>query len=193
MFLTDKQGQDMKAVLTPPNAGPLQSQIISPFNAHGILSSPSLSIVPSALHPPQEVAVKLWRIYVENVETCVGLKFLHLPTDEIKVYSTINNPTTASLENLALCYAAYFASGVSLEDSEAALMLGEEKNTIMLRFKVGLEQALAHGDFLDRPTITGLCAFAIYLVYTIYTLSNSANLATSQLCASTIMAKGYGF
>lgn len=162
----------MKAVLTPPNTGPLQPQIISPFNAHGILSSPSLSIIPSTLHPPQELAVKLWKIYVDNVESCVGLKFLHLPTDDIKVYSTINDPKTASLENLALCYAVYFASAVSLDDSEAAVILREEKNTILLRFKVGLEQALAHGDFLDRPTITGLCAFAIYLVHTVTSLIN---------------------
>jgi hypothetical protein len=157
----------MKAVLTPPNTGPLQPQIISPFNAHGILSSPSLSIVPSTLHPPQELAVKLWKIYVDNVESCVGLKFLHLPTDDIKIYSTINDPATASLENLALCYAVYFASAISMDDSEAAAILGDEKNSVMFRFKVGLEQALAHGDFLDRPTITGLCAFAIYLVYTV--------------------------
>lgn len=101
---------------------------------------------------------------MDSVEGYTGLKVLHIPTDEVKVYSTINDPTTSSLENLALCYAIYFSSTVTLEDSEAQLILGQDKQTLLVRLKVGLEQAFAHGDFLDRPTVTGLIAFAIYLV-----------------------------
>jgi hypothetical protein len=92
------------------------------------------------------------------------LQLLHLPTDEIKIYSTIDDPTKASSENLALTFAIYFASTVSLDGPGAQLTLGESKNLPLLRFKAGLEQAFAHGDFLDRPTMTGLQAMAIYLV-----------------------------
>src|ERR1700733_6630939 len=89
---------------------------VSPFNALGILSHPVPSQPPSCFHPPKPVAVKLWNIYVTNVEGCAGLKLLHLPTDELKVYSTIDKPTEASCENLALCLAIYFASTVSLDE-----------------------------------------------------------------------------
>ena len=81
------------------------------------------------------------------------------------MYSTIDNPVTASLDNLALSFAIYFASTVSLDAPEAQAVLGEDEHTLLLRFKVGLEQAFAHGDFLDRPTMTGLHALAIYLVW----------------------------
>lgn len=109
--------------------------------------------------------MKLWTDYVQNVEGCSVLKILHLPTDEVRVYSTIDDPAAASLENLALCLAIYFASAVTLDDDEATrATLGQDKRTYLLCFKVGLEQAFAQGDFLDRPTLTGLNALAIYLV-----------------------------
>jgi hypothetical protein len=57
----------------------------------------------------------------------------------------------------------YFASTVSIDSSEAGIILGQDKNTLLLKFKIGLEQSLAHGDFLDRPNVTGLIALAIYL------------------------------
>jgi len=104
---------------------------------------------------------------VTNVDGCAGLKLLHLPTDELKVYSTIDRPTDSSFENLALCFAIYFASTVSLDDEEAQTILGQDKCAHLLSFKAGLEQAFAQGDFLDRPTLTGLHALAIYLVCSI--------------------------
>lgn len=113
------------------------------------------------------MAVRLWNIYVDNVEGCAGLKLLHLPTDEVRVYSTIDDPAKASFENLALCLAIYFASAVSLDDAEAQTILEQDKHANLLIFKVGLEQAFAQGDFLDRPTLTGLHALAIYLVRSI--------------------------
>ncbi|KAF7557993.1 hypothetical protein G7Z17_g281 [Cylindrodendrum hubeiense] len=133
--------RNIDSILTPPHTGSPHPAASSPFDALGILSSPSLSITPASLHPSQELAAKLWKIYVENVEACMGLKVLHIPTDEIKVYSVINDPTTAPLDKLSLSFAILFASTL----------------------KVGLEQAFAHGNFLDRPTITGLHALAIYL------------------------------
>lgn len=135
----------------------------SPFNAAGILSSPSSSISSASLHPPNHTAARLWTIYLDNVEACAGLKLLHQPTDEVKVYSVIDNPTTASMENLSLSFAIYFASTVSLDVAEAGLLLGQDKTTALHQFKLGLEQSFAHGDFLDRPTTTGLHALAIYL------------------------------
>jgi hypothetical protein len=104
---------------------------------------------------------------VTNVDGCAGLKLLHLPTDELKVYSTIDNPTDSSFENSAMCFAIYFASTVSLNDEEAQTILGQDKCAHLLNLKAGLEQAFAQGDFLDRPTLTGLHALAIYLVCSI--------------------------
>jgi hypothetical protein len=121
-------------------------------------------MAPSSLHPTQAIADKLWNIYVDNVESCAGLKLLHVPTDQVRVYSVIDNPAAAPLDDLALSFAIYYASSIYLDDSQAHTTLGEDKISCLLRFKTGLEQALAHGDFLDCPTLTGLRALAIYLV-----------------------------
>lgn len=104
---------------------------------------------------------------MQNLESCIGLKLLHLPTDEVKVYSTIDDPITASPDNLALSFAIYFSATVSLDGPEAQVVLELDKHMLLLRFKLGLEQAFAYGDFLDRPTMTALHALAIYLVCTI--------------------------
>lgn len=155
--------RNIESVLTPALTESPQPPISSPFNALGILSSPSLSITPASYHPSKQQAVRLWKIYLDGVEGCTGVKISHLPTDEIKVYSTIDDPTSASAENLALCFAIYFASTASIDGLEAEGILDQDKQPCLLQFKYGLEQAFAHGDFLDCPTITGLQALAIYL------------------------------
>ena len=108
--------------------------------------------------------MRLWNTYLSNVDGCTGLKLLHVPTDEVKVYSTIASPSTASFENLALCFAIYFAAAVSLDDDGAMSMFSQNSHSSLLDFKLGLEQSFAHGDFLNRPTLAGLLALAIYLV-----------------------------
>ncbi|KEF60647.1 uncharacterized protein A1O9_02208 [Exophiala aquamarina CBS 119918] len=148
-------------VTTPPSA--IVDGSTSPFSASGILSAPAFSLAPADLHPPKRVAVRLWNIYVNNVDGCTGLKLLHLPTDEVKVYSTIEQPVGAPLDHHALCLAIFYATTITLDDEEALEVLGQERYTQLLKFKVGLEQAFAQGDFLDRPTLTGLHALAIYL------------------------------
>ncbi|KAH8658512.1 hypothetical protein BX600DRAFT_401253 [Xylariales sp. PMI_506] len=155
--------RDIQSVLSTSHTTTPHPSSCSPFNGHGILSPVSLEQHPSQFHPPKPLAVRLWNVYVDNVDGCSRFKLLHTPTDGVRIYSTIDAPGKASFENLALCFAVYFAATLSLGDQEAQVSLGEEKHTLLLRFKVGLEQAFAYGDFLDRPNITGLHALAVYL------------------------------
>ncbi|KAF5681459.1 hypothetical protein FCIRC_5547 [Fusarium circinatum] len=133
----------------------------SPFDVMGIMSSPCYTQHPSAFHPGKATAIELWNIYLNNVEIILGMKLTHIPTDEVTVYSTIDDPVTAKLDNLAFCYSIYFAAAVSLEEPTSLFL---DKTRELQRFKMGIEQALAHGDFFNRPTLTGLRALAIYLV-----------------------------
>ncbi|KAI3576179.1 hypothetical protein IWW34DRAFT_701903 [Fusarium oxysporum f. sp. albedinis] len=132
----------------------------SPFDAMGIMSSPCYTQHPSAFHPGKATAIELWNIYLNNVEIILGLKLTHIPTDEVKVYSTIDDPVTEQFDDLAFCYSIYFAAAVSLEDTTSLFL---DKTTELERFKMGIEQAFAHSDFFNRPTVTGLRALAIYL------------------------------
>ncbi len=150
--------------MTPPPVWSPNPPASSPFTALGIISAPSPSVVTASLHPLKQVAVRLWKIYVDNVDGCTGLKLLHPPTHSIVLYSTIDNPAAAPLDNLAMAFAVYFASALSLSGPVADVILGQDKTAALLQFKLGLEQAFAHGDFLDRPTLTGIHALTIYLV-----------------------------
>ncbi|KAH8676149.1 hypothetical protein BX600DRAFT_535629 [Xylariales sp. PMI_506] len=148
---------------TPPQTGPSLVSALSPFNALGILSSPSLSLSPASFHPSAELATRLWNIYKTKVDSCAGFKLLHVPTDEVRVYSVIYDPMIASPEDLSLCFAIYFTATMCLDDAEL-LYLGQDRTTLLFRFKVGLEQSFAHGNFLDCPTFTGLTALVVYLL-----------------------------
>ncbi|KAF5608523.1 hypothetical protein FPANT_447 [Fusarium pseudoanthophilum] len=132
----------------------------SPFDLMGIMSSPCYAQHPSTFHPSKATAIELWNIYLNNVEIILGLKLTHIPTDEVRVYPTIADPARAKFDDLAFCYSIYFAAAVALEDSASFLL---DKSTELQRFKMGIEQAFAHGDFFNRPTLTGLRALAIYL------------------------------
>ncbi|KAF5637957.1 hypothetical protein F52700_4660 [Fusarium sp. NRRL 52700] len=132
----------------------------SPFDAMGIMSSPCYIQHPSAFHPGKTTAIELWNIYLNNVEIILGMKLTHVPTDEVRVYSTIQDPVAAKHEDLAFCYSIYFAAAVSLEEPTSLFL---DKTTELQRFKMGIEQAFAQGDFFNRPTLTGLRALAIYL------------------------------
>lgn len=154
----------MESILTPPSETSRRPAEPSPYDPLGVISPPSPSILPHTLHPPSDQAVRLWCRYVESVEACAGLKLLHIPTDEVIAYSVMNDPATASFEHLALNFAIYYASTITLEPDEALLLFGVDKVTMLLQLKLGLEQSFAHGNFLERPTIAGLHALAIYLV-----------------------------
>ncbi|KAK6367947.1 hypothetical protein LTS17_010100 [Exophiala oligosperma] len=136
---------------------------ISPFSALGIVSSPFFTQTPSTFHPSKSVAMRLWNVYVTNVDCDACQKLLHVPTDEAKVFSTVDKPNEAPLDNHALCFAIYYCAVVALDDADAYPILGGERAPHLLSFKIGLEQALAQADYLDQPTVTSLRALAIYL------------------------------
>lgn len=159
-ILTRKQEQNIESVLIPSQKE-LTEHIPSPFSAMGVLSSRSMS--PTSFHPPKDVAIKLWNIYLNSVDGSTGLKVLHLPTDEVKVYSVINDPTATPPEYLALNFAIYFAAVVAVDTVESEALLGQDRTVALVRLRAGLEQSFAHCDFLDNPTMTGLHAMAIYL------------------------------
>ena len=159
-----QQERDIESILTTAPPQPPEPWHSSPFGAAGILSAPNPSIQPANLHPPQRHAVRLWNIYVSNISCCSGFELLHLPTDELKVCSTIDDPASAPYENLALSFAIYFTSVVSMDDAEARVVLRQDRIELLLQFKTGLEQSLAHGNFLDCPTLTSLYAYMLYLV-----------------------------
>ncbi|CAG9998465.1 unnamed protein product [Clonostachys byssicola] len=159
----DRNHSSTTLTVSPIKINPPPMDSSSPFNPLGILSVPGMLHPPYALHPTKSVAALLWRQYVEVVEECASCKILHVPTDEITVFSTIEDPSSASAENLALCFAIYFASCASLEAREVESILHQDGFQGALALKHGFEQALAHSNFLDMPSDTTIKALTIYI------------------------------
>lgn len=116
----------------------------------------------AALHPQRRVAIWLWKVFVESVDAYA--KVTHLPTAETTVYTVANDPASASSEDLALCFAIYYASVTTLPLKEVLAVTGEDATQALQRYRICLEQSLAQADFLDNPTVTILQALAIYMV-----------------------------
>ncbi|KEY69358.1 hypothetical protein S7711_08116 [Stachybotrys chartarum IBT 7711] len=152
--------KDMKSAVSTPQE---QRPYCSPFNALGVLSARALDQPPHSNHPPTQVAVKLWNHFKECVDTACNACLLHMPTDEVKVYSVIQDPAKASYENLALCFAIYFTTVASLTEEDAKILLGRDRTAALFLFKDGLEQSFAYADFLDCPTVTLLNALSTYI------------------------------
>lgn len=106
--------------------------------------------------------MKLWKTFVESVDPCT--KIMHVPTTEVRVYTVLQDPSTASAENLGVCFAIYYAAATALDLEVVEAMFGEERQAALHRYKAGLERALAETEFLENPTIPLLQALAVYLV-----------------------------
>ncbi|EGY21437.1 uncharacterized protein VDAG_02961 [Verticillium dahliae VdLs.17] len=120
---------------------------------------------PAQLRREQDIqtvlSTPLWKAYVDKVEPCT--KVLHIPTAEVLVYTVIDKPSECSPGMLALCFAIFFAAATVYEQDEAVSVLGDNPVASLQLLKTGLEQAIAHADFLESPTVTTIQALAIYL------------------------------
>jgi hypothetical protein len=158
--------KDIQSVLaTPPSTDPEPPQC-SIYNPMGILSPPSRSRPSYSYFPPKHTALRLWHIYLERIDACSGIKVLHVPTDEVRVCAAIENPAAASPENLALCYAVFYAAVAVLPPTEAQTLSQHDPDplpTVQKASKAGFERALAEAEILDKPTLPLLSAMALYL------------------------------
>lgn len=159
--------KDIQSVLAtrPSNATELSDSNFSIYNPMGILSAASPSQPSHSFFPSKQTALKLWNLYLERIDACSGIKILHVPTDEVRLCATIEDPAAAQPEDLAMCYAIFFAAVAVLHPTEAQSLLQQDGDpvTIQSRCKTGFEQALAEAEVLDNPTLPMLCALVLYL------------------------------
>ncbi|KAF4965701.1 hypothetical protein FSARC_6541 [Fusarium sarcochroum] len=157
-----EQEDDVRTALATPRLEPPRdvNSPASPFNPMAMLTAGMVTVPIASFHPPRQGAIRLWKVFTDCVDSCT--KVVHVPTAETILYTVINDPAKATIENLGLCFAIYYASATALGPSEIHDILGEDKQQILHRFKIGLEQSLAQAEFLESPTVTLLQALAIY-------------------------------
>lgn len=163
----------------------------------GIISNPSSfdrTDLPWRLSPRS--AVLLWQTYVQIVDPTI--KVLHIPTDEVVVFTAIHKPHSVTKDVLALVSAIYFASAIALEPHEALTVLGVDRLTALKCLKAQFHQRLAEADMLENPTLEVLQGLAIYLVrplspQLLYSQPSANTCALkSRYFGPTIMVEAYG-
>ncbi|PLB46398.1 hypothetical protein P170DRAFT_448304 [Aspergillus steynii IBT 23096] len=101
-------------------------------------------------------------VFSENINSII--RIVHVPT-VAKMIRDLRGKPTSSLtpSNEALMFAIYYAAITSMEDEEVTANFGVTKVDLNLKYRLGLEHALAKADFLNVPNIVLVQALAIFL------------------------------
>jgi len=120
----------------------------------------------AALHPGPSHILKLWQIYLANVNPL--MKIIHRPT----VHPIIVDATT-DVEHVprgpeALLFAIYTAAVLSMRDAECEVTFGESRSSLLARYRLGTRRSLTRAKLMGTSDLVVLQAFVIYLVSQIH-------------------------
>jgi hypothetical protein len=116
----------------------------------------------NGVHLQKWQAMKLWQVYLQNVEP--QNKLLHIPTAQVTIYEAINDLERAPAEVKCLLFSIYFAAIATLSPSEVHRLLSRDKLTALDNFRLELELSLSMANVFESPSIMGVQALGIYLV-----------------------------
>ncbi|KAI0545913.1 hypothetical protein F4679DRAFT_448701 [Xylaria curta] len=115
------------------------------------------------LHPLPSQIPFLLDVFKENINAAVQI--VHMPTiNKIARRSRGTDITSLTPANEALMFSIYYAAITSMEDDDVMNNFGSTKTDLNLKYRLGLEHALARADFLSVPDIVLVQAFVIFLL-----------------------------
>ncbi|KAF4963271.1 hypothetical protein FSARC_8709 [Fusarium sarcochroum] len=100
-------------------------------------------------------------VFDENMNLIMHI--VHMPTIRKMVRPSRGAATNISLKHQALLFSIYYAAVTSMEDNDVMTNFGATKTELNLKFRRGLEQALARADFLNDPDIILVQTLVIFL------------------------------
>lgn len=159
--------EDLKAVLIETSDdeddinSPDSSEQTSQHQGY-IFGLSSTSVDMRALHPAPQVARQFWEAYKDSVEPLV--KVLHIPTFELTFNDALAHPEKVSKGLESLLFAIYYGAVTSTTADECLQKWGEDRTSLLNRYRFALEQALARANFLYCDEIVILQAFVIFLI-----------------------------
>lgn len=156
--------QDRSSLLdTPGSSGTQEQDADSVYSLLGIISNPFMfDQNRKSFSLSKRGAMYLWQVFVQFVDPTI--KVLHIPTDEVLIFTAIHQPETTPKDVMALLWAVCFSAAMCIDGPEIQNVLGVEKPVAMREFKSRFQQSLAEADMLENPTVLILQALALYLV-----------------------------
>lgn len=114
------------------------------------------------LHPTYEMAIKLWKVYVRNVDPII--RIIHLPTGLEMVQRAAANPSAVSKVTEALLFAIYFFATVSTSEDQFQREFGESCASLQDRYHLATRQALVSCQFMKTTELAILQAYVLFLL-----------------------------
>jgi hypothetical protein len=131
----------------------------------GMTSSPSRT---ASLHPSTDHILRLWQLFLTNVNPLV--KIIHQPSMQRVIEDAITALDHIPRGLEALMFSIYNAAIYSMRDSECLATFGEARSTLLSRYRLGVRRSLTRAHFMGSSDLLVLQALVIYLVSRHHTL-----------------------
>ncbi|KAI0157967.1 fungal-specific transcription factor domain-containing protein [Hypoxylon sp. FL1284] len=114
-------------------------------------------------YPSSYQSAFLLYVFTENVN--LMLQVVHMPTVNKMVKNLPGNDLSSlKFADQALMFAIYYAAVISMEEDDIMANFGSTQAELSLKYRIGLEHALAKADFLSVPNLVTLQAFVIFVL-----------------------------
>jgi hypothetical protein len=112
-------------------------------------------------HPLPSQIPFLLGVFSENVN--MFLQSIHEPTVTKMIRDLRGDMTGLTPANEALMFSIYYAAVTSMEEEDVMMNFGSTKAELNLKYRLGLEHALAKADFLNVPDLVLIQALVNFL------------------------------
>ena len=116
----------------------------------------------SSLHPGQIHILKLWQIYLDNVNPL--LKVTHSTSLQAQIIDAAGDMTHIDPALEALMFGIYSISILTLDEAKCRSLFGSPKQDLLASYQFGCQQALLNCGFLRSNRRDTLTAFYLFLV-----------------------------
>ena len=137
-----------------------QSQFES--NDRFLFGSHKAAVDVSTLYPDQIQIVRLWQIYLENVDPL--LKITHTPTLQCRIIDAASNISNIDSTLQALMMSIFCVSVRSLTEDDCRSAFLSSKRDLLTKYQFGCQEALLNCEFLQTCDRECLTALYLYLV-----------------------------
>ncbi|KAJ9306052.1 transcriptional regulator family: Fungal Specific TF [Paecilomyces variotii] len=104
----------------------------------------------------------LWRFYQENVAPLITI--LHQPSLRAIVIEASTNAELLDKNTEALLFSIYFSAVISMTPQQCSSQLGEDRDTLLHRYRFAVEQSLARAGLVNSQNLMLLQAAVLFLI-----------------------------
>ena len=117
----------------------------------------------SLLQPSPSKLPTIWRIFKDGADQLA--KVVHRPSAEHLLQQALRNPTALDNGQMALVFAIYFASVVSMSPEQTRLCFNMSRSTAISLFRSATENALMRAGILFAESLTTLQALVLFIAF----------------------------